>query len=436
MEIYIDRLNDDGEGVGKILSGDNSGKICFVSNALPSETVDIDIIESNKKFCRAKVNTISSPSINRVQPSCPYFLTCGGCDIQHMSSSLQNDFKINKIKNSFRRIAKLDVSVSNVVSSGNFNYRNKMVFPFSFENGQVLLGMYKSNSHHFISIDKCFIANEDINKVLSISKNYFMDNKSLFVKSEKSLLKYLVVRSVDNQILVTIVATNMLDLSSYYQVLSDNFNNIGLSIIVSNNDKDILGGRYKYLFGLEKITLNEFGIKYSIDNRSFFQVNTEVKKMLYNAVLSQIDKNSFVVDGYSGAGLLTAIISKKCNYSVGVEINKSATKSAEELKELNDLNNVEYINADFKTVFEKYLKNREDMVILLDPPRDGCDKIIMEKLSNFNAKKIIYISCNPDSLARDIAILGDSYEISSIIPFDMFPQTKHIETLVCLQRRV
>lgn len=432
MELTIDRLGDNGEGIAIIPSGDNIGKVCFVEYALPQEIVDVEIIETTSKYCRAKIKSILQKSENRQCASCNFFTQCGGCSIQHIDRKTQLDLKKQRIANAFRRIAKISPIISDVVSCNDFGYRNKMVFPVTDINGQAVIGMYSNNTHDIVDINSCKIADNKINKALQITKDYFIKNNSIIYVNNQLLLKYIVIRCVNDSILVTLVVKDDFEIGGYFELLKSYFDLVGLSFIISDNGKDILGGKYIHKLGLEKIQLEEFGIKYSIDNRSFFQVNTPVKLKLYEEILSRISTESTVIDGYSGAGLLTAIISKKCKKAIGVEINKSASNSANILKEENNLRNVQFINSDFKLVVLNYLKNTKDMVILLDPPRAGCDKMIIDKIATCGAEKIIYVSCNPDSLARDIQRLGGNYKISKIIPFEMFPQTKHVETLAIL----
>ena len=435
MEIEIERLGDNGEGIGRIPSGDDAGKVCFVDLALPQENVIVDVFENTNKYCKAKLIKLLNESSDRTKPICKYFSQCGGCTLQHLKYEKQCEFKKQKILSSFQRIAKISPNISEVVTCDNFGYRNKMVFPVSDNFGQAVVGMFESNSHRVVGIQKCQIASPEINNVLKCICEYLYANNDCVYKNNDLLLKYIVIRYVENATLVTFVLKDKFDCGEIYGFLKSKFDKIGLSIIISDNSKDILGGKYLHMYGLEKIPIEEFGIKYEIDNRSFYQVNTLVKHKLYDVILSEVNLNSIVIDGYSGAGLLTAILSQKCKQAIGVEINKSASRSAEDLKVKNGLNNVEFINNDFKKVIEKYLQNNKDLVIILDPPRAGCDKLIMDKISNCGAEKIIYVSCNPDSLARDVSRISDSFKITKVIPFEMFPQTKHVETLVVLKRK-
>jgi len=433
MRVIIDKLGINGEGVARI-NKDETSKVCFVDFSMSNECVDIEIIEEKKKYCRAKLlKIIDNMSPDRVEPKCKYFSVCGGCDLQHMNTTMQKLFKSQKIAENLNKIAGIPYDVSDTIRLNDFEYRNKMVFMFVPTEKSIEIGMYERNSHNLVPIDRCLISNNIINDVLKYSNIFF---KSKFVTDYK-FIKFLVVRNIENQILITIVSEILIDLKDYYEYLCNNFKgfDLGVSIIKSDNGDDILSGEYKYLFGLKHIVLNEFGIQYKIDNRGFLQVNNEIKKLIYKNVLDMVDANDIVIDAYSGAGLLSAIVSKKCNKVIGIEINESAYNSALNLKEDNLLNNIDFINDDVKKSLN--LSITKDCVLILDPPRAGCDKEVLDIIINPQnlPKKIIYISCDTATLSRDLKILNEKYAISEIIPYDMFPQTKHVETLVVLERK-
>lgn len=435
MEVKILRLGTNGEGVFEISEGKDKGKIAFVDFALPDEIVDVDIVENKSKFSRAKLNRIKSISKHRVTPKCPYFESCGGCDLQHLENSYQDDFKINKVKFALKKyINNCDIDL---VSNHSYHYRNKMVFPFANKDDELILGMFKKNSHEVVDINFCLLASDNINSVLKIAKNYFQKSnlKAYDEKTKSGNLKYLVVRAIDEKILVSIICKTNADMSGFYKVLSDNFKQIGLNVIISNSDKDIMSGVVYHSFGLQSLQLQEFGINYEINNFGFLQVNSEIKQSMYSEVLKNL-RSENVIDAYSGAGLLSAIISKNANKVVGIEINKDASNSANLLKKNNNLNNVEFINADTKMVLNKVLSQMPNSTLVLDPPRSGCEKVVLDMInsSNNSPNRIIYISCNLATLQRDLETLSKYYKVIYIKCFDMFYACHHVETLVVLDK--
>lgn len=438
MKLNINRLGINGEGIAKIESGDYKDKLCFVDFALPNENVDVEIIKDKKKYLVGKLKNINSYSDIRTNPPCVYFGICGGCDIQHLNKNVQIDFKQKKVKDTLKNVAQLDLDIENTVRLNDFEYRNKMVFPIVYQDSQTKIGMFERESHNIVEIESCLLTNKNINLILNLTKKYFSKTnlKGFNYKTNSGDLKYLVVRNFKEEFLVTIVSTKKLDLKNYFELLKSHFENIGLSLIISDSSSEILSGKYIQLFGLEKLNIEEYGIKYQLDNRGFFQVNNEIKRKIYDMVLDNINEDDCVVDAYSGAGLLTAIIAKKCRQAIGIEINKSASDSAKELLRINNLNNVKFINGDVGTRIEKVLSENKDSVVVLDPPRAGCGNSVLNALISQKSlpKKILYISCNPATFARDLKILSEKFSIKSIVPLDMFPQSKHVECLGILER--
>lgn len=433
MEIEIKDLGINGEGVGRI--GD---KVCFVDFSLPSEVLDISVCKEKSKFCYARVNKIISKSSDRVEPQCPYFGSCGGCDLQHIKTTYQEKFKKERVKRELGKLTNED-KIEDTVFGDGFGYRNKMAFCVT--GNPIKIGMVDRYSFGAIEVEKCMLANEKINRVLALSSTYFASSNYSGFDTKKHIgdIKYLVIRSCGDEILITIVATRMLKLKEYFDYLKASLDdiNIGLSIVISDDGKDILGGKYFHLYGCKYLTLDEFGIKYKVNNLGFLQVNDKMKEKLYKRVLDEIDENSSVIDAYSGAGLMSAIVSRRAQSVVGIEINKSASLSAENLAQSNNLTNIRFICDTVESAIDNVLSDLDNITIILDPPRSGCEASVCKKLNDNSHKisKVIYISCNPSTLRRDMEILCEKYRIISLIPFDLFPNTKHIETLAIMERK-
>lgn len=438
MKAKIDRLGMNGEGIFNILDGADKGKVAFVDFALPGEDIECDIIKNNSKYCKCRLISVDNKCVDRVEPKCKYFYACGGCDLLHMSDDLQMSLKKKKILDA---ISKIDNNINDIkiVGENNLHYRNKMVFPFDYRNDRIILGMFEKNSHNVVSIDKCLLASNNINKLFQLSKEYFFKESRKFIELKNSLrLKYLVVREVNNSYLVSIVVNKKFDFADYYQVLENNFKDVGLSIVIGENDQEILSGKYCHLYGKKTIDINEFGIDYNIDIMSFMQVNNDIKKELYQTVLDNVNADDVVIDAYSGAGLMSGIVAKKCKQVVGIEINKFAHNLSKELAQSNNLVNLINICGNVDFLLERCCKKHNPNTIILDPARSGCGKEVVKFLSGNNKylpETIIYVSCNLATLKRDLMGIKNNYSIKSVCGFNMFPQTKHIETLVCLQRR-
>ncbi len=426
MRIEIKKLGINGEGIGYV-----NDKICFIDNVLPGEVVDGDIVQTKSKYLRARVNTILQSSPDRVEPMCQYYGKCGGCDLQHMSMPQQLNFKTSKIKDTLHKIAHIDVEVLDTIHLNDFNYRNKMVFPISMSDGEIRIGMFLPNSHEVVDIDKCMLADRKINDVLSIFHRYCMnDNVDI------SKYKYLVVRTNGKGVLATIVSTEKVDLKGLFDILNSTYSECGVSNLVSSSDVEILDGKYYHEYGIETLEYQWEDIKYRVNNLGFLQVNNDVKDYLYRMVESTIRPDSIVLDAYCGAGLMTAICAGKARHAIGLEINKSAIESANKLVLDNGITNVEFHRCDVKDEIGKYLAQYTDITLILDPPRAGCsDAVLSAIVASNNIHDIIYISCDPATLARDLNVLKVKYNIKKVQPLDMFPQTKHVETVCLLTRK-
>jgi len=415
MEIKIYDYGMNGEGVGAI-----DGKIILTNNALIGETVDAQIIEDNKNYATANVVNVIQSSPNRTKPKCPYFNMCGGCQLQHMTYDEQLKFKTLNIKKTLKKIAEIDFEVSPTVPClSNFEYRNKMSFTINKEN----CGLLKHNSKDIVEISSCPLATNNINKVLSLFKEYLKS-------ANNNNFKNIVVRDIENQILVGVVTSKHIDLNPFYKTLSQNFNQVGLyEVINTRKDSVILAGKVQHIAGIKNIKINNFGLTYSVDLMGFHQTNIEIQNKLYEKVLEYIQPKSNVFNGFSGQGLLSAVLAKKAHCVYGVEINKNSHQSAEELKKTNKITNLTNICGDFHKYIQEIQKHTDTLI--LDPTKKGCGKQVMSEIVGF--KNIIYISCNPIALAKDLREIKDKYIIEQIIPFDMFPNTSNVETLVKLK---
>lgn len=415
-------LGINGEGIAK-----ENGKVVFIENALVNEDVEIEITSENKNFSKAKAIKINKKSSNRVEPLCPYFLKCGGCQLQHMDYDCQLEFKKKLVENTLKKIANIDFSVSETISSDDiFFYRNKSSFPIVFKDNKVYIGMYENLSHNLIEIGECKISKPLINKVLKITENYLKTNKT-------NKLKHLVVREVGGKALITIVSTTKnIDLSGYTKVLEAENIDFSLTLNLNQDEKHILSNEFIDIYGDNSKEVEDFGLRHKVNPASFMQINDSVKEKLYLKILENIE-NETVVDAYSGAGVLSGMIAKKAKFVYGIEISKSAIDLANQLAIDNKIENLTFICGNCKTEIPKLLPNiEEDFITILDPPRSGCDKDVLDAILTTKPHKVLYVSCNPITLSRDLKILSECYDIKSITPFDMFPQTSNVEVFTVL----
>lgn len=433
--LIIEDLDMLGRGVSHY-----KGNTIFIENALTNEKVVAKIL--NKKGCLYFANTenILENSNLRVKPVCPYFYVCGGCDLQHLNYNETLNFKKKQILINLKKIANLTIvenDIEIVKSDNEYFYRNKVTFQVKNVNNIATLCFYKKQSHNYVEIKNCYICDKKIEKIINLINNFFKENKILAYNKDtkQGLVKNVVVRIIDNKILLTFVTIKkeFPDVTDLFNKLSNDFVEVGINLNINKKDKDILSTNFVELKGKNFIEFNIMNIKQLISNSSFLQVNFNVQDKLYKYVLSKVKGD--VVNAYSGAGLLTCLVAKNLpkNKVIGVEINKDATNFADKLTKLNNITNVKNICSDACLELKK-LKNN-NFTLIVDPPRSGLSDEFVKMLIENPQEKIIYISCSPQTLCKNILKLKDVYEIEEIKAFDMFPQTKNVETVVLLRKK-
>lgn len=412
MKATIFDYGMNGEGVCKV-----DGKIFLIPYSLVGENVEFEVSKDYGNYAQGCVLNVDNSNVNRTNPPCPYFCKCGGCDLQHMNYSEQLKFKTCLLKKTIKKLTNIEVDVQNCVASSlQYNYRNKCSFNFSKGIG----GFYQSATNDIVKIDSCLLAKSNINKVLNTFKPY-----------ATASVKHLVVREIDEQILVGVVTSEKLDLLDFFDELKKNFKKIGLyQVLNARKDNVVLSGKVYHVGGLKEIKVENFGVKYSVDLLGFHQTNIDIQNKIYEYVLSKVNAHSVIVNGFSGQGLLSAILSTKAKKVYGIEINASSHKSAENLKRNNQISNLVNIKGDFNKEISKI---KDIDILVLDPAKKGCGKEVLKTIDEPN--KIMYISCNPIALSKDLIILMEKYEIESVQPFDMFPNTKSVETVVVLNKK-
>lgn len=433
ITVKIDDLDYLGLGLAHL---DN--KVVFVDNALPSENIECEIIKEKNNLICAKNLKILNSSKFRVSPLCPYFNICGGCDLQHLEYNKTLEFKKNQIKLAFKKIANISLDDFEIIKSENhYFYRNKIAMKISKINNEKVLSFYKKNSHIPIKIESCKLIDSKFDFVIN-SVNEFLkkcDNSVYDEKTKKGDLKHLVCRLIDNNILITFVLNSNAKLENIeclYSTLKTKFNLVGINKNINNKDKEILSTKFIHLIGENKLEFTNNDIIQPITNGSFLQVNLNVSNKIYNYVLKNLNGN--VVNCYSGAGLLSAIIAKNNTSQVyGIEISIEATRLADKIKEENKINNLTNFCGDAGKVLKEL--NLKDFSLVLDPPRSGIDDNMISVIKSTLPNKIVYISCDKNSLAKNIKQLINLYDINEIKAFDMFAQTKNVETVIVLTKK-
>jgi 23S rRNA (uracil1939-C5)-methyltransferase len=358
-----------------------------------------------------------------------------------MPYEMQLDFKRNLIEDTLQKFAGVTLSIEDIVPSPKkLRYRNKFAFPVGETNGEIKIGMFQKNSHRIIPVEDCLLQSETAKKIVKIFKEFMQENHlSGFNEETKTgLVKHIVVRENESSFILTVVVSNnkKINFEPLIQKLKAEFAFFGIykNINLLNNNV-IMGNLDEHVYGLEELEENEFGIKYFVNNKSFLQVNTDIKNLIYEKIVEVLAGEKNIIDAYSGAGLLSSVLTKTGAKVVGVEIVKEATENANKLKKINNLYNLTNKNGNCAKEIPLLSKSfGGDFSVVVDPPRKGVDKQVVEAFLEADPKKIVYLSCNPATLARDLKLLLSKYKIAFIQGYDMFPQTANVETLVVLEK--
>ena len=395
MQVLIEKFDDFGQGITTI---DNI--ITFIPNTVPKDVVDIEIVKKKKKYNVGKVVNYIKLSSDRVEVKCPYFYKCGGCVLQSLSYDNTINFKLNKVLNLFNKY-NLSITPEIIKNSNDYNYRNKI--KLVVVDGKI--GYYEVNSHTLVEINDCIIASRAINKVIPLLKNINIINGSIIIRSNQL-----------DEILIVIETNDKIDID--IDKLKENIKLIG--IIINN---EIFYGK-DYLIEC----INDLYYKISYD--SFFQINPYIASKLFNIVKENIDDADTVLDLYCGVGTLSLNASLKAKEVIGVEIVENAILNAIYNAKINKCNNVKFILNDVQDAVGKI--NKKFDKIIIDPPRSGLTKKTIDIILDICPKKIIYVSCDPNTLIRDILLLKDKYSIEKSYILDMFSYSYHVESIVIL----
>jgi 23S rRNA (uracil1939-C5)-methyltransferase len=442
--IDITGMGYEGEGVGKI---DNF--TVFVQGALLGETVQVKIVKVAKNYAYGKLLEVLEASKHRTEPGCGIYKSCGGCQMQHMSYEGQLEFKTQRVKDVMERIAKLqDVVVHDTLGMKEpYRYRNKVQLPVGKVNDEIRIGFYAPRSHDIKDMDTCSIQHEVADKVVKLTREWIIKHniEPYNELEDKGIVRHIMIRSgfKTGEVMVVIVTREerLPYLKEFVEVMRNNID--GLKSVIQNiNSKKtnvILGDKNKTLWGEGTITdyIDEF--KFNISPMSFFQVNPVQTEVLYSKTLEYagLTGNETVFDAYCGTGTISLFLSQKAKKVYGVEIVPEAIEDAKKNALQNNVDNVEFLVGESEKVIPELIdKGIKADVVVVDPPRKGCERSLLEAISKMQPKKIVYVSCDPATLARDLGILKElGYETKEIQPVDMFPQTAHVECVALIERK-
>ena len=430
-------ISSEGKGVIKTVYG-----VIFVDALLLDEEAEIEVTYARKGVAYGKIVRLLTKSKDRIQPLCPVSTACGGCVFQNATYEYELRYKKHKVEEDLKRIGHLEnIKVNDVIGMDNpSHYRNKIQVPFGKENKRVVYGFYRSNTHKIIPIKQCNIEDEKAGPILQnialLMEKYRIDPYNEDYRT--GVIRHVLIRTSKSTNEVMVVLVSNVDTfpgrNNFIKELVSLSPEIS-TIIQNTNKRDtnvILGDSEKTLYGKGFITDEILGLKFNISSQSFFQVNPIQVQHLYGKAIeyAELSKDDIVLDAYAGVctiGLLCAPHVKKV---ISVEVVKSAVINGKNNAKLNSINNIEIIEADCTDYINKNMPKVD--VVIMDPPRKGSTPEFLNAVLKIKPSRIVYVSCDPSTLARDLGYLKDTYEIKVVQPVDMFPRSFHVETVVGL----
>lgn len=441
-EIEITDLGHTGEGIGRA-----EGITVFIEGALKGDKVKAKITKSKKNYAVADLISITIPSADRVVPVCPVAHICGGCQIMQLDYQKQLEIKKDSVIQNLARIGKIENPnvVDTLGMDHPYNYRNKAQIPVGLEeNHKPVLGFYKKNTHDIVPIATCYVQDKLNDAVIKTVKDY-ITKYSVSVYDERShtgnLRQVITKKGYHTDQIMVILVTAKKELpfkNEIIEMLTERLTNIRTIVQNINPDKTnvIMGRTNNILYGdgIIEDTIND--LIFEISPHSFYQVNPKQTKVLYDKALelADISNEDTVFDIYCGIGTISLLLAKKAKHVYGIEIVEQAIDNAEVNAKKNNIDNVSFYAGKAETLLPKlYEEGIRADVVVVDPPRKGCDETVLKTIADIQPKRIVYVSCNPSTLARDVAILSEyGYKMEIAQPVDMFPHTMHVETVLLM----
>ncbi|MCD8916074.1 23S rRNA (uracil(1939)-C(5))-methyltransferase RlmD [Staphylococcus simulans] len=437
-------LTHEGHGVVKI-----DRYPVFVPKALTGEEIEFKLIKVNKNFAIGKLLEIFTESKDRVEPPCVYYDKCGGCQLQHLDYQAQLEMKRNQVVNLFHRKGKFtSTPINETIGMMNpWNYRNKSQIPVGQNNDDApIMGFYRQRSHDIIDMEECLIQDSIQNQLMRMIRALLTEhNVSIYdEKRKEGLLRHVIIRVgyTSREVMVVFVTNGkkFKQAKAMIKQMVEAVPNIK-SVIQNINETHsnvIMGKKSKTLYGKDEITDELDSVEFEISDQSFYQINASQTVKLYNNALEYagLTGEETVLDTYCGIGTIGLYMAEQAKHVYGVEVVPAAIEDAKKNAKLNGYDNTTFVCGKAESVIMDWKQQGiQPDVVMVDPPRKGCDEQFLRTLLELNPKRIVYISCNPSTQQRDAHILAEGYELKEITPVDMFPQTTHIETVALFERK-
>lgn len=443
VPLLIESCSANGSGVGRY-----DGMAIFVPATAPGDEITAHILKAKKTYAFAKVESIVKPSPDRIEPKCPVYLRCGGCAFSHMNYAAEAKIKAEHVAECFRRIGGVEPQLEPIIAAeSDEHYRNKAQYPVAMQDGELKLGFFSPHSHRVVHCPDCLLQPPEFADILGVFTDYIKQFRVPVYDetTHRGLLRHIYLRKgeASGEIMVcAVINGKSLPAEDRLAEMLTAANKHIKSIIINSNTRDtnvILGGECRTVWGSDCITDILCSLRFRISPLSFYQVNRTQAERLYNkaAEYASLTGEETVLDLYCGAGTIGLSMASKAKKLIGVEIVPEAIEDAKVNAHLNGVENAEFICGD-ATAAAQVLKSKgvRPDVIVLDPPRKGCSPDMLATAAAMQPERIVYVSCDPATLARDCGAFADlGYHAAKATPVDMFPRTGHVETVCLLSRR-
>ena len=446
LTVRIESVISNGNGIAR-----SDGQVIFVPAVACGDLCEVKIIKVASSYAVAKVEKIIEYSSVRTDNDCSAFPKCGGCSFRHMCYEEELRIKKQTVIDAVTRIGGLNINVNDVIPSENIDcYRNKAQYPIGEKDGKIVFGFYGNHSHRIVPCDDCKIQPDIFNEIMAYAVDFF-NKKCLTAYDEinhKGLLRHCYLRANKfGKVMFCLVlkASSFKFEKEFADYLSAREEIVSIYINFNKNDSNvILSDDFKCIYGDEYFEDEFFGLKLRMSPDSFYQVNRSAAEVLYRTAFELLPKKNYenVFDLYCGVGSIGLSFAKYASFNniginrlIGYEVVEKAIKSAKVNAEANGIQNTEFYVGDLNSAPYEIMKKYPPSIVIVDPPRKGCSKELVDLLNKTEIPYILYISCDPATLARDLKLLSENYTFSAVTPVDLFPRTSHVENVVCLTRK-
>lgn len=416
------------------------GFVFFVPGLIIGEEAEIAVTKMKKNYGFARVIQITKPSEHRIKPACSVYRLCGGCQLQHMDEASQRFFKEDKVRNCFRQNAGMDPQIQSILHTDEkMHYRNKVQIPVHVNDHKVEMGFYQSHTNKVIDYEECYVQSALSNQISAFLKQEFIKH------GNAKHIRHVLIKHAHktDEVMVCLVVRKypFFHVEEIMKELLEAFKQIqSYSVIINNKENNvILDGPEKLLYGKPYIEEELLGSRFRISAKSFYQINPYATELLYQTAIdyAQLTGKETVIDLYCGTGTIGILAAKKAKKVYGIEIVEDAIINARKNAEINNITNIDFVCTDASKGAQSIIRSKiKPDVIIVDPPRKGCSKDTIDAMLQISPDRIVYVSCDPATLARDVKILTDNgYALQKVQPVDMFPQTVAVENVCLLNRK-